>query len=110
LKKPHGYKVGGKKEIHTSKRQRFTEEVEETAWVQNVEKERYIKTAWIQNLGKERCTETAWIQNARKERYTETAWIGNTRKERYIYIPQGGRDLQKKVKKPHGYNMQGKER
>jgi hypothetical protein len=96
LKKPHGYKVGGKKEIHTSKRQRFTEEVEETAWVQNVEKERYIKTAWIQNLGKERCTETAWIQNARKERY--------------IYIPQGGRDLQKKVKKPHGYNMKGKER
>lgn len=96
MKKPHGYKVGGKKEIHTSRRQRFTEEVEETAWVQNVEKERYIKTAWIQNLGKERCTETAWIQNARKERY--------------IYIPQGGRDLQKKVKKPHGYNMQGKER
>lgn len=62
----------------------------------NVEKERYIKTTWIQNLGKERCTETAWIQNARKERY--------------IYIPQGGRDLQKKVKKPHGYNMKGKER
>jgi hypothetical protein len=61
-----------------------------------VEKERYTKIAWIQNVGKERCTETAWIENARKERY--------------IYIPQGGRDLQKKVKKPHGYNMQGKER
>jgi hypothetical protein len=82
LKKPHGYKVGGKKEIHTSRRQRFREEVEETAW----------------------------IQNARKERYTEAAWIENAGKERYIYIRQGGRDLQKKVKKPHGYNMQGKER
>jgi hypothetical protein len=38
LKKPHAYKVGGKKEIHTSRRQRFTAEVEETAWIQNVER------------------------------------------------------------------------
>jgi hypothetical protein len=105
LKKPHGYKVGGKKEYIPQGGRGLQKKFEETEWIQNVEKERYTKTAWIQNVGKERCTETAWIQNARKERYTETAG-----KERYIYIPQGGRDLQKKVKKPHGYNMQGKER